>query len=543
MKRWGWLIVAVVLMVAAVLILYLSSPGVSSETKPTVAEVDTGVMEGKRTPAAVATQTGPVASQDLTEKVVILHTNDFHGAVEPQVSAGGAHETGGLVNLVSLIDQLRGEDPEHTLLLDAGDSFQGSYVSNSSQGQVVMAAMNVAGYDAWTLGNHEFDWGQEVLRERIDQAEFPVLAANLLDIATGQVWEPVAPYTIVEVGRARVAILGLTYPDTPVINKPQNVEGLGFEGAVETVRRYLPELEEQADLIVVLSHAGYDYDLALAKAVDGVDVIVGGHSHKSIERPYQVKDTIIVQAGAKGQVIGRLELTVDLATGQVTDYVRRNVLQRVTDEVPVVNSEVQALVEAALAEAAETINQPIGETARALEPQSVGEFALGNLVVDAMRATDLDGQPADMAFHNNGGIRAGLARGPINYGQIYAVLPFDNQLMAMDLTGEQILRILEHSVASSAGKMQVAGLSFRFSMSKPAGRRVQEVTVGGEPLTSERVYRVVTIDYLASGGDGYETFLEGADLTYGDSEVWIVAEYVRTHSPVDPQVEGRISQQ
>jgi 5'-nucleotidase/UDP-sugar diphosphatase len=489
-------------------------------------------------PAGDAVATGPVATGpvDSTEAIVILHTNDIHGAVEPDETRG----TGGLVNLVSLIDQLRAEDPDHTLLLDAGDSFQGTYVSNSTQGEVVMAALNVAGYDAWALGNHEFDWGQEVLRARIAQAEFPGLAANLLDEASGEVWDAVEPYTVVQVGRVKVAILGLTYPDTPGISKPQNVAGLDFRGAEETVRRYLPDLEDEADLIVVLSHLGYDGDQALAKAVDGIDVIVGGHSHIYLETPRKIGDTIVVQAGASGQVLGRLEVTVDLTTGDVVDYRRRQVLLPVTDDVATVNQEVEALVDAALAEAADTMNQPIGEVAVTLEPQHEGEFPLGNLIVDAMLAADVDGQPADIAMHNNGGIRATLPKGRITYGQIYAVLPFDNQLMALDLTGAQVLRILEHSVAARAGAMQVAGMTFRFSMSLSPGKRVREATVGGEPLDPERVYRVVTIDYLASGGDGQETFAEGTNAAYGDPTVWVVAEYIRTHSPVHPRIEGRI---
>ena len=170
-------------------------------------------------------------------------------------------------------------------------------------------------------------------------------------------------------------------------------------------------------------------------------------------------------------------------------------------------------------------------------------FALGNLVVDAMLATDIDGRKADIATHNNAGIRDGLSKGPVNYGQLYAVLPFDNQLMAMDLTGEKVLEILEHSVSHQAGTLQVAGLTFRFDMSRPAGKRILEATVGGQPLDPAQVYRMVTIDYLPSGGDGYDTFGEGGDPSYGDNEVWVVAEYIREHSPVDPRVEGRIVEQ
>ncbi len=476
-----------------------------------------------------------------TETVIILHTNDFHGAVEPDVDGSAGDESGGLVNLVSLIDEVRDQDPEHTLVLDAGDAFQGSYVSNSTFGEVVMAAMNIAGYDAWTLGNHEFDWGQEPLRARITEAHFPTLAANLLDASTGELWEPVQPYVITQVGRARVGILGLTYPDTPSITRAGVVDGLDFRGSLETVDRYLPELEEQADLIVVLSHLGYDGDRLLARAVDGIDVIIGGHSHIFLEQPAKVSGTLIVQAGAKGQVLGKLVVTVDLQTGTIADYSRDGVLLPVTNSVAVVNQEAEALVDAAMAEAAETINQPIGEAARTLEPQSAGEFALGNLIVDAMLAADLsDGVQPDIAMHNNGGIRAPLSQGPITYGQLYAVLPFDNQLMALDLTGYQVLQILEHSISGGAAKMQVGGMSFRFDTNQPAGKRITEAIVGGEALDPERVYRVVTIDYLAGGGDGQETFLEGTNPTYGDTEVWAVAEYIRINSPVDPQIEGRI---
>lgn len=522
MKRSIWIILAVLLLVAAAAMSLL-------------------LLRQQAAPPAPSGEATAVPTTTATT-IVLLHTNDLHGAVEPE-----ADGQGGLVNLVSLITQVRAENPGHTLLLDAGDTLQGTYVSNSSRGEVVMAAMNLAGYDAWTLGNHEFDWGQEVLQARIAQATFPALAANLLDAATGEGWEAVAPYTVIPVGQARVAVLGLAYPDTPTITRPQNVAGLDFRGAVETVQRYLPELEQQADLIVVLSHLGFDGDQALARAVDGLDVIVGGHSHIFLERPSLVNGTIIVQAGAKGQVLGRLELTLDLATGRVTNYSRDQVLLPVSDKAAKTNPEVKALVDAALAQAAETMNQPIGQSAVELAPQRAGEFALGNLVVDAMLAAEVglrsaDGRPADIAVHNNGGIRATLPKGPITFGQIYAVLPFDNQLMAMDLSGAQILKILEHSVAERAGALQVAGLTFEFRMANPVGQRVRQVTIGGKPLDPEQVYRVVTIDYLAAGGDGYETFLEGKNIAYGDTEVWVVADYIRAHSPVHPRIEGRMVQ-
>ena len=490
---------------------------------------------GPITGAPPAAPTTEVPAAGTTERLVLLYTNDVHGQVEP-VSG----RSGGLVNLVSLIDQVREEDPEHTILLDAGDALQGTYVSNSAQGAVMIQAMNLAGYDAWTLGNHEFDFGQDALLARIAQASFPTLAANLYDKATGRLWNA-QPYTILQAGAARVAVVGLAYPNTPGITKPENVEGLDFRRAEETMRSVLPEVLQQTSLVVVLSHLGIDGDRELAQAVDGIDVIVGGHSHLALTGPEVANGTLIVSAGSKGQSLGRLALEVDTGTGEVTGYSRGSLLLAVNADVSPVNEEARALVDAALAEVAATKDQPIGQTTRALQPAREGEFALGNLVVDGMREVGVgDGAAADVAFHNNAGIRASLPKGTITYGQLYNVLPFDNQLIAMDLTGAQILRILEHSVTDRAGSLQVSGLSFRFDYSNPVGQRVREVTIGEEPLDRQRTYRVVTIDYLAYGGDGFKTFLDGTDLAYGDGEVWAVAEYIRANSPVDPRVEGRI---
>jgi 2',3'-cyclic-nucleotide 2'-phosphodiesterase (5'-nucleotidase family) len=478
----------------------------------------------------------PATAAGSIERVVLLYTNDLHGQVEPL-----SGQSGGLVNLVSLIDQVRAEDPDRTLLLDAGDTMQGTYVANSTRGEVVVEAMNIAGYDGWAMGNHEFEWGPGTLRARISQARFPALAANLYDATTGQLWDAVKPYTIVQAGHVRVAIVGLSAPNTPALTKPQNVTGLEFRPAGETLRSILPEVQAQASLIIVLSHLGIEGDRALAQAVDGIDVIVGGHTHLALARPEVVNGTLIVSAGSKGQWLGELDLEVDTGTGKVTSYSRDDLLLPVAGKVSPVNLQVRKLVDAALAQVAATKNQPIGKTARALEPAREGEFALGNLVVDGMRSTGVgDGQPVDVAFHNNAGMRAGLPKGPITYGQLYDVLPFNNQLMAMDLTGAQILRILEHSVTDRAGSLQVSGLSFRFDFSRPASRRVLEATIGGQPLDPEKTYRVVTIDFLAGGGDGFKTFLDGTNVAYGDEEVWAVAEYIRAHSPVDPRVEGRI---
>jgi 5'-nucleotidase len=170
-----------------------------------------------------------------------------------------------------------------------------------------------------------------------------------------------------------------------------------------------------------------------------------------------------------------------------------------------------------------------------------GECPLGNLVADAMLAANQAGdKPADVSMHNNAGLRSRIAKGPITYGALFQVLPFGNVLAAVDLTGEQVRAVIEHTVAGRPGNMVVAGMTYTFDQSKPIGQRVLQITIGGKPLDPKKVYRVQTIDYLASGGDGQVAFTEGKNVVYGDPCIDVVADYIQKHTPVNPKVEDRI---
>ena len=228
-------------------------------------------------PSAVPQASTPALPDD---RIQILHTNDIHGRMEAErlASGGGSFEKGGVALLAAVAAQLRSRAPERTLLLDAGDAWQGAFISNENKGAAVLQVMNRMGYDAQALGNHDFDWGQDVLRVRAGEARFPFLAANVVDEASGQPAGFARPYVVKDLGLARVAVLGISNPGTPAISKPANVKGLRFLPAADAVAKYLPELRQKADVVVVLSHAGKDDDQALARAMPGVDVIVGGHS-------------------------------------------------------------------------------------------------------------------------------------------------------------------------------------------------------------------------------------------------------------------------
>lgn len=488
----------------------------------------------------------PLAAGD--GKVRLLHVNDFHGFAEPHRPLGSLELQGGAANLAGAVKRLRAACP--SLLLAAGDMIQGDNWANLFQGASVIELMNAMGFDAMVVGNHEFDFGQEVLKERIRQAAFPVLGANVQGVPG------LKPYVVKKAGGVRVAILGVVTPDTPQATHPRNVAGLTFTDPVAAVREYLPRLRQEADLVVVLSHLGYAEDRKLAQAVPGIDVIVGGHSHTRLERPEQVNGTWIVQAYEHGKFLGVLDLTV--RRGRVA--AARGWLVPVGPGLGPADPKILALVKKYQQRVDGLLNVVVGEAAVDLEAEHSRqqETPLGNLVADVLR----EKTGADAALINGGTLRAGIPKGPVTRKQIYTALPFDNYLVAFRLTGAKVRQALEHGVAGLPEKEgrfpQVAGLKFTYRASAPPGSRIGEVEVGGRTLDPEKVYVLATHDFLAAGGDGYTVFgeilkeaglssiggmLTSGALAYNDPSTYLrdlVLEHFQRHSPVRAAVEGRI---
>jgi 2',3'-cyclic-nucleotide 2'-phosphodiesterase (5'-nucleotidase family) len=397
-----------------------------------------------------------------------------------------------------------------------------------------------------TLGNHEFDWGLDVLRERIEQARFPVLAANL-EATSGQAIENLlpglSPYAVLDADGIRVAVLGLTYHDLSTIVRASAVEGLRSLPGIDTVARYLPELEGQADLIVVLSHMGLEADRALARALPGIPLIIGGHSHEFLREGVHIGKTTIAQAGAYGEYLGKVELTVDPQQGEIVasrDADIQATAISVTSAVPA-HAAVASIVAKWAQQVEQAGGQVVGEAASPLTRAYGTESALGDLVTDGARAADLgDGRSADIALYNDGGIRADLDAGPITYAELYSALPFENSLIGVDLSGALVKRMLEDGIGENGSEIQVSGLSLTYDPNRGSGKRVIEVYVGGEPLDQARTYRVVTVDYLYTHPDFQGSLGQGENMVYGGLHLDAVIEYVRKHSPIAPQVEGRI---
>ena len=477
------------------------------------------------------------------DRIQLLHTDDIHGHLDFDTVQGGTSSfaQGGMAALAAQVAALRRRAPDRTLLLDGGDAWQGTFISNANKGEAVTRAMSLMKYDAMAVGNHDFDWGQEILAQRAKEASFPFLATNVVETATGRLPAYLKPYVVKDLGIARVGIIGVTNPDSNTIVKATSVAGLKFAPATQ-VQRYVAEVRGQADIVVVIAHIGSGDAAKLARDVLGIDVIVAAHDHAPVQTARLEGSTTIVDAGAYTQYLGRLEIIVDPATRKMKDTVRANVLTAVAASSALrADPEIAALVEARRAEAEKYTSRVVGRIDSNLDnPRD--ENGLGNMITDAfVEYGKQQGWRTDVAFYNAGGVRAPLRAGPVTYGQLYEVLPFGNTIVSVDLTGVQLREVLEDA-SGRAGRLQISGGRWAYRFTNAPGERVLSATIADAPVDPARVYHVATIDYLLLGGDGHKWFAQGTNVIYGDIEVDVVAAYMTAHSPLDPKVEGRITQ-
>lgn len=505
--------------------------------------------------AAIGLFAGPAAA---TGTLTILHTNDVHARFLPVDRSGAPCDTadaagcaGGTARLATAIDAARAAAGP-TVLLDAGDQFQGSRVYTRYKGRLAAEMMTRLGYDAMAVGNHEFDDGPEVLRRFIDAVDFPVLSANT-DVSGAPALDgAVRESAVITRGGARLGLIGLTPVDTALSSRPG--PGVTFTEPVAAVQAEVDRLTAAGvDRIILLSHSGYDLDLRLARATRGVDVIVGGHSHTYLASgdpeaagpyPTMVGDTAVVQAGAHGRLLGRLNVTFD-AAGRVT---RATGAPRRLDAGVAAAPEIAARLAAAMRPVAEAGARVIGHATAAITGGApacrVGECAMGNLVADAMLA-QVQAEGVDVALQNGGGLRASIDAGPVTMGEVERVLPFGNSLVTFEVTGATLRAALEHGVgrigAADGRFPQVAGMRFAVDRAAPPGARLREVTVGGAPLVPGRVYAVVSNDFLRGGGDGYDMLAgDAARPAARPALAEVVAAHLAGQGRYTPYTDGRI---
>jgi 2',3'-cyclic-nucleotide 2'-phosphodiesterase (5'-nucleotidase family) len=412
---------------------------------------------------------------------------------------------GGAAYVGAAIDRARKECAPRcqTLLLDAGDLFQGTLASNLSFGRPVVDYYNRMGYAASALGNHEFDWGIDTLRARMRQAKFGFFGANVR-YSDGRDVKWIRNDTIVTRGRVRIGIIGLSTVATPTTTRAANVVGLRFDDPAPIVDSIGRALRKRgANFVVVIAHAGAFCSRDGATSCDGeiidlarkvttkVDAIVSGHTHTLVNTV--VNGIPIVQARSSGRAIDVLDLPLGAATGEP----RHEVRELASDTIKP-NASIDSIVRRAVARVASLVNRHITTIPVTLTRQGA-QYPLGNLIADAQRWAG----KGDVAIMNNGGIRTDLRAGDVTYGSLFELQPFGNTLYSLTMTGAQLRGLAEAMLAKSPND-HVSGLTIRYDPSRPPGSRVVSVTMAdGTPLSDTRTYSVIVNDFLATGGEGY----------------------------------------
>ena len=484
----------------------------------------------------------PAASAALARQaeinLTILHVNDTHGHIipSPDKNIDSGRPVGGAEYLAKMVERERAANPRGTILLSAGDMFQGTPVSNLFHGEPVIEIMNYLHYDAMALGNHEFDWGQDVLQSIISSASFPVVSANVFERG-GRRIRGVRPYVMLKRKGIRIAVIGITTPDTYYTSKPGNLTGLTFVPPEKVLPAIIRRVRARgASIVIALSHDGLDADRELARKVRGIDIIVGGHSHTVIRDPVIESGTVIVQAGSNGVYLGVLNITFDRGKKKILSYTRKDELRLVSPASGAqLDPDVARIVDKYEAQVQTEFSKVIGTATADLTRDSTRESDMGDIVADAMR----EASGAQIAFQNGGGIRADIPKGPITLEAVFTALPFDDDLVSMDLTGEQIVELLEKSVLSES-MLQVSGIQVVYDLSKPAGEKAVSVKVGGKPVEPQTTYKVVTNDFLAAGGNQFNIFKKGRNISVGPPQRDAVADYIRKNSPINVRVRSRI---
>jgi len=447
----------------------------------------------------------PILLWGKAQKLTILHLNDTHGQIEA-LEAKDGREYGGFARVAYLVDSLR-EDGEQAkrkvYFLHAGDALQGPPVSNMSKGKLDFELFNEMGLDAMAVGNHEFDFGQPNLDELVEIAEFPVLSANVVDELNNR---PYQAFVEEKAGKERILIVGLTTEATPIGTHPANVEGLSFLPADSVIAALIDSLGYgERDFVIALTHRGWTADSVMAERVPEIDLIVGGHSHTIIEEPRKIKNSLIVQAGARTVYLGKLEM--ELKKGSLKEYSYELILLsgKIAEDPDMA---------ARIAEAGEELNKqlgvPIGKTEIALVPGLQGDrtdvLSLGDLLARVM----LEETATDIAFTNMGGVRAAILPGDITMKDILTALPFGNTVVSMELTAAQVQELLDYNVSlgrQSGGTLHLAGVAYETEDSSAVNIRI-----GGEAIDPLKTYKIATNNFLAAGGDGYEILKDGKDV-------------------------------
>lgn len=471
------------------------------------------------------------------QKIDILTLNDFHGTMV------GAGSDPGAAKLTAYMEYYKKMNPAGTVILNAGDAFQGTPMSNLLFGKPVVEMMNTIGFDAMTMGNHEFDWSAEKAVETMKLAKFPLIVSNIYENGKAVAWAK--PTTMLEKSGLKIGVIGLATKETSEAAHKKYVGTLEFKDAAKTAQLNADALKKEgANIVIALGHLpalsspdGYNYGelLDTAYGTKGIDAFVGGHSHMNLQgfadgKPY-------VEAYKNGRNVGHITLYFDKAKNTVVHSSTELIeVSKGTLEVTP-NADVAAIVKKNEADLAPIFDVIVGKAKSDLKVAKGVEMAIGNFTADAMRIK----AGTQICFTNEGGVRADIPAGDITVGTIFKVSPFDNTINTGKMTGAQIKALLEQSAKSKVGYLQVSGLKYTFDSALPEGKRLVSVTLAdGKAIEDKTVYTVATNDFLAPGGDGFSVFKESK---WVDTFILVrdaMIEEIKKQGTIDPKTDGRM---
>ncbi|MDO9170691.1 MAG: bifunctional UDP-sugar hydrolase/5'-nucleotidase [bacterium] len=531
---------------------------------------------------------GDVGAQPDPVRLHLIWTNDVHGHIAPEPArfmnpsfppplGGGAS----LANYLAGVREAAAAAGEDVLVVDVGDFFQGTPVGSKTKGDAVMAYFEALRYDVIVPGNHDFDMGRDNTERLANGTRIPFVCANLRDAEDGEIVDWCVPTLMLERAGLKIGVIGVITTGTEYMSFPANIEGLIFDPMVPVIETWRDRLRaDGADLVFLLIHEGLPFDpqegwrriagaggeaetgqsesqggtygtvtggatnlMEIVNAVEGIDVAVGGHTHRGYEQPWidPMTHTLCFESFGNGSSVGHAILEIDPATGTLLGYDTphdRGVLITLFEDELWPDPAMRRILQPYIAKTDAEMGKVVGSAAVNLTRGDPGASLMGNLVTDAMR----EYFDADFSFQNLGGLRADVPAGNITARDVFSVLPFGNELVVVKMPGSLIRTLVERKVAGDSGGICVSGIRMRYNKQRPDGDRVCELEIAGAPLDPERTYRVVTTTFLMEGNSGLD-FL--TTVPAGDIELTQITidasleQYLQRHSPVRPRVDDR----
>lgn len=434
-------------------------------------------------------------------EIDIYSVNDFHGHLRAEAADPGIAVLSGVIN------ELMKQNPVGSLLLGGGDMFSGTIDANEYQGLPVVTAMNKMGFSANTAGNHIFDYPLDVIKRQAAAANFPILGANIVEAAGDRVAEPFKPYVMLQRNGLTIGILGLTTVETKEKASQFNLQKVKILPPEQIAQVYVDELRRQgAQIIVLLTHIGSSQGekhgitgeiVPILQKIHGVDAVVTGHSHLCVSGTYG--DIPVIQAGCYGEAVGRINLLYSMAAQKVVSANSR--IYKLSELPRVQDNAMERFLEPIFKNIDSKYNEILAVNNQVLINDRNGESRVGDFFMDVLK----NGFKADVALYNGGAIRDTLPSGRVTVRDLLKIFPFDSTIYTAEVKGSDLRQVLEHGIGNpDISRLRFSGLQISADIRREEGQRISSVTLSdGSTLADEKYYKVISNDFMFSGGDGF----------------------------------------